>query len=602
MRSYFRHLANQDLACWLIFFSIYSGFALKEAIGAIEAPYNAKIYMTSQTGTKVSGDNRFGVMTHFAQGWNPDWISNIREGGLGQVRDELYWAQVESEKGIFKFPASFDTYMAALKQNQISPLIILSFENPLYDGGNTPYTQDGFDGYTQYALEVLRHYGSQVKAVEIWNEYNGSFNHGPASADRAATYVKMLRTVYAAIKRERPDVIVVGGATAGVPLPYWEKIMAAGGLDSMDALSIHPYRYTSAPEGIEDDITDLQRLILQYNNGAPKPIWVTEIGWYIKPSLAPGDLLVDEAVQAKFLVRAYALLFSAEVQHVYWYLFRDYQTFTMGLVHDDDARTRKPAFTAMATMIQQLKDAHFVRREKTPDDLYSLLFQNLSSEEVRVLWSITPRHLALTGATAGVAMAGEPLVLGESIDLNDSPIYLTGPVRGLPPAPVPEEIIADSKRDFGATSINGWSYGTFSGGKTIFVPLPTYALTDWKAEWTGVYPYVSITSVDQHPSYAGGLAVTAVRRWKSNYEGAVQVTGTFHCGTDGDGVGVGFNADGVQRFRTLLGGGAAVVKDFEMVETVHAGTTLDFTVDPGPVVNIDFDATSVSVVIRKVPQ
>jgi len=581
---------------WLVLVGLQWAFAWVYACGVIDPPRNAVIKVTSGAGQSV-GYERFGVMTHFAQGWNPDWIPLIKAAVVPQVRDELYWNQVELQKGVFKFPASFDTYMAALKQNQISPLIVLSFENPLYDGGNTPYTQEGFDGYAQYAVEVLRHYGSQVKAVEIWNEYNGSFNHGPAAADRAVTYVKMLRAAYAAIKRERPDVTVVGGSTAGVPLPYWEKIMTAGGLDFMDALSIHPYRYGLPPEGIEDDVAGLQRLVLQYNHGLTKPIWVSEIGWYIKASLAAGDLAIDENVQAKFLVRAYALLLSANVSEVYWYLFRDSQD-SMGLVHDDATRTRKPAYSAMSTLIQQVAGAHFVRREETLDDLYSLLFQRSNGDEVRIVWALSPHPLTLTGATAAAAIDGGPVAIQPQLTIADSPVFVSGPLRGLPPAPAKLILLADSTRDFGAATDGAWSYGTFADSKTTFAALPTYELTDWKAEWTGGFPYVSITSVDQHPSSANGLPVTAVRRWRSNYEGVVQVGGSFRCSTQGDGVGVGFAVDGVVRFRTVLGGGAGVVQAFDRQETVHPGTIFDFTVDPGPSTNIDYDATAVSITIQ----
>ena len=82
-----------------------------------------------------------------------------------------------------------------------------------------------------------------------------------ATEDRAATYAKMLRESYAQIKQLRPDVTVLGGATAGIPLPYWEKLMQNGGLQSMDALSIHPYRYNAPPEGLETEVAALQTLV-----------------------------------------------------------------------------------------------------------------------------------------------------------------------------------------------------------------------------------------------------------------------------------------------------------------------------------------------------
>src|SRR5580658_6664806 len=133
-------------------------------------------------------DQRFGVMTHFAHGWDPSWISLLAQGAVPEVRDELYWQTVEPKRGDFVFPAQYERYMAGLKQNNISPLIVLSFENKDYDGGETPYTDEGIAAYARYAVAVLRHYGTQIHAVEIWNEYNGTFCKGPAAQDRAVTY------------------------------------------------------------------------------------------------------------------------------------------------------------------------------------------------------------------------------------------------------------------------------------------------------------------------------------------------------------------------------------------------------------------------------
>jgi hypothetical protein len=551
----------------------------------------------------ASEDLHFGVMTHFAQGWNPSWISLIAQGSIGDVRDELYWETLEPEKGKYVFPAQYDQYMTALEKNRISPLIILSFENKNYDGGATPCTDDGFVAYARYGVEVLRHYGKQIKAVEIWNEYNGTFCKGPAAQDRAGNYLKMLRVAHDEIKRERPDVIVVGGDTSGIPMPYWEKLLAGGGLAFMDVLSVHPYRYDSPPEGLETDITALQDLVKKYNGGKPKPIWVTEIGWGIKADAAPGDLAINDITQAKFLVRAYALLFSAGVERVYWYLLRDYQGLNMGLVRDDTQRVPKPAYIALMTMSQQLHGAKFIKREETSADLYSLVFTRPSGEQVRVVWSLKPVTISSSGETAVIDMQGRAVKADSHLSLDDSPLFITGPFAGLPrPSMAKELILADSARDFSARQgDNGWFYGTFVGGSTEFAPLPTCVVTDWTQAWAGKYPYVSLTARDQHPSATGTMPVAAVRRWESNYAGPVRIAGQFRCGTQGDGVGVSILVDGRRRFRKLLGGGNGnpIVETFDFVQTVRLGTRMDFAVDPGPSVNMNYDATSVSVAITR---
>lgn len=542
-------------------------------------------------------------MTHFAQGWDPALASVVSAGGVLRIRDEVYWEAVEAQKGVFKFPATFDSYMNALAQENISPLVVLSFENHNYDGGQTPYTTEGFNAYARYAVQVLRRYGSRVKAVEIWNEYNGTFNRGPASQDRPATYLKMLKVAYAAIKAERPDVTVLAGATAGVPYPYWESLLKGGVLNYCDALSIHPYRFTSRPEGIETEIAYFRTLIQRY--GTPKPIWVSEIGWELKTSSASGDFAITEDVQARFLVRGHTLLLSAGIENIYWYLFKDDANFTMGLVKDDAARTPKPAYRAMANLSKFLDGATFVRRESTPDDLYSMFFRTANGVEKRVIWSRTAMQFPVSGATSATDIYGKSVSVAGSLMASYMPLFVAGPVRGLPAAPVLPAVIADSVSDFRLGTNAAWSYGFFTPGTVSFGKLPTLQSTDWETYWTGIYPYISVAATAQHPSASGTLPVSAVRRWTSPIAGKVRIKGNFTCGTEGDGVGVRVVVNGTQRFRKLLGTTTAsptgVAYDFDLTETMKVGSTIDFAVDPGPKAEINYDSTSVSVVIRSQP-
>ncbi len=541
-------------------------------------------------------DLRFGAMTHFAHGWHHDWAWVAAMRSIGTVRDELYWNTVETQKGVYAFPQEYDNYMDTLRVAGISPLIVLSFENANYDGGNTPYTAEGIAGYGNYGVEVLRRYGDQIKAVEIWNEYNGSFCKGPAISDRAGTYAKMLAGAYSRIKAERPDVTVLGGSTIGTPLPYWEKLIKAGALASMDALSVHPYRYNALPEGIEKDITALQDLVKQYNNGQTKPIWVSEVGWSIQENPGPGEMAIDEATQAKFLVRAYTLLLSAGVERVYWYLLRDDENFALGLTKAD--ATPKLAAYAMEVMSEKLSGAKFVRRELTDEFLYSLLFAQDDGTPVRVIWSLKPVTVFSLGATTVTDIVGNYSAAPTTLDLTDSPLFVEGPFVGLPPRTITEVELADSVRDFSAMQgYRGWSFGAFVGSSTNLELLTNYEVTDWTQVWGGVYPWLSVSTGDQHPSTTGSQPISAVRRWTSTYEGSIRVVGQFQCSPGGDGVGVSVFVDGVRVIHQSLGGGNAVSAPLDFVQTVRVGSRLDFAVDPGPGNDIAFDATALRITI-----
>ena len=540
-------------------------------------------------------DPRFGVMTHFAQGWAPSDADTVAGIPIGTVRDELYWAQVETTPGVYAFPPMFDAYMARLKRDGIAPLIILDFENPLYDGGNTPYTAKGIAAYANYCVAVLDHYGSQIQSVEIWNEYNGSFSKGPATTNLAGTYTAMLKQAYTRIKAVRPDVTVVGGSTSGTPLPYWQELMEDGALPYMDALSIHPYRYDSPPEGIENDVASLRSLVMQYNSGQTKPIWVTEIGW--EEQAAP--LLVDDLTLAKYVTRVYSLLISAGVETTYWYLLRDDYNEPMGLYNSD--MTPKSAATAMATLIGELSGAPFVQQETTPSNIYSMLFQRATGEQVRILWTTLPNlSLSLAGVTRAVDMLGNSLGTAGDYTLSDAPIFVEGNVTGIPAPSLPFEVaMADSVSDFsGVQGYRGWTYG-YSDGSAAFTPMPTYTSNLWNNYWTAKFSYLSITAVDVHPSLDGAADVSALRRWTSNFAGVAHIIGDFQCGSQGDGVGVSILVNGHTALpRQLIGASNSLSENFDFYQNVGVGSTIDFVVDVGPASNMNYDATSFSAQIR----
>lgn len=373
-------------------------------------------------------DSPFGVMTHFAQNWDTDIMPLIAKAGISTIRDELYWEQVEQRKGEYVFRPQFEKYMAQAKDLGIDPLIVMSFANPLYDEGKTPYTPEGCDAYGAYGQAILKRFGDQIKWLEVWNEYNGTWCTGPAATDRPKYYAQMLRHANAKIKQVRPDVTVLGGAAVLQPLPYFEGIFKHDGLSHMDAAVIHPYR--GNPEGVDQDTNDLQNLAKQHNDGKGVPIWATETGLIDQ---SPGG---RERV-ARYLVRQYTLLLSANVEKIYWYLCRDYDQFkSMGLLHDPKSPLGKyvpaPAYVAYANLIRQLNGAKFVGRDSVGEHAYVQQFRT-KDQPVRVCWATVPAHVAFNaaGPVTLVDMMGRERVLTPAdgqiaLTLTDAPVYLKG--------------------------------------------------------------------------------------------------------------------------------------------------------------------------------
>ena len=374
-------------------------------------------------------DSRFGVGIHFGASGITPLIARL---GTTMIRTDITWSQVERTPGHYTFNA-YDPAFQDLRQNNLSPLLVLDYTNRFYDNGQTPYDDAGLTAFANYARAVVTHYGSRLQAVEIYNEYNGLSSTGPC-ARNPTCYVRMLQYSYQAIKSVRPDITVVGGAVFSADLLWFQQIFQAGGLRYMDVVSDHPYPLISSlsPEraGIPQEMNVLQSLIKRYNNGAAKPLWITELGW-------PTSLFnVDEQTQAQYLVRGAVLSLAAGVQKFFWYDYlNDGTTFytseqNFGLVRQPDAAGRytpKPSYAAYATLIKQLTNQSFINGRVIGNGIYDERFSN-----VHVLWS-TNDHQMFTIASStplfvttmtGMVQTYTPSAGKVTLSLSEDPLYI----------------------------------------------------------------------------------------------------------------------------------------------------------------------------------
>lgn len=213
-------------------------------------------------------ESPFGVCTHFGQFKHkvPETLELINRMGATWIRDELYWSNVEREKGKFQFPEYYDAYMKAAGNLGIRPLIIFNYANRHYDNGLAPNTEEGRQAFARYCVELMNRYGQICRHWEVWNEPNiGFWQPKPNPED----YTNLLKTVYETVKKVDPKVTVVGVCTAGTDLRFIEEVLKRGGGKFMDAISVHPYRYPRSPEatGFVDEMKRLKDLLDKYGVG-----------------------------------------------------------------------------------------------------------------------------------------------------------------------------------------------------------------------------------------------------------------------------------------------------------------------------------------------
>lgn len=550
----------------------------------------------------------FGVMTHFAQGMNPSILPTFKRIGIESIRDEHYWAQVELQKGVYKFPSKSDAYMEACKKADMYPLISMTFGNKLYDHKDGPSTPSGFDGYGEYGRAILKQYGDQIHWLEIWNEYNGSW--APPSArtnleSRYTTYTAMLKTAYDKIKSVRPDVKVLGGASVLIPLPYFEGVFKLGGMKYMDALVIHPYRLK--PEGVDTEIRELKALMRKYNEGKELPIWVTETGRHTKEEYdwERGKKMFEKgrADGARYLARQYALLLSEKVVKIYWYLSSDHMNFvSMGLLrnHSNEASGMgryavAPAYVSYANLIHQLEGATFVRREPMREysRAYVHTFQR-EGEEIRICWATRPSKIRVKGPgplKVYNLMGTESLVTlgndGVVFDLTEDAIYLVGKVDEVSELDTGTRVIASSNDDYSKTQgANNWQYGYYEDG--AFKELKQVE-TMWGYNWGGVGGFLSISPGDMHPDKAGAKDLPAVLRWKSPVDGKLTIKGYWENAGKGDGIVGAIRVDGKEVVSQQVGGQGNPRVEVDLPIEVKKDSLVDFVCNPGA--DTSYDAT-----------
>ncbi|MBF6555710.1 MAG: discoidin domain-containing protein [Acidimicrobiales bacterium] len=130
---------------------------------------------------------------------------------------------------------------------------------------------------------LVRYYSSpppgcgQCAPVTMWEPWNESNNTGWNNANEYVSEV--LQPFYSAVKSVEPGTgsTVIGGSSLDVSIGWWQQLIGAGGLNFVDAASIHPYpgNNDSFEEwGNIPQIRELQTML------AGKPLWFTEIGWW----------------------------------------------------------------------------------------------------------------------------------------------------------------------------------------------------------------------------------------------------------------------------------------------------------------------------------
>ncbi len=259
-------------------------------------------------------------------------VAMLDEMGLPWMKGFLSWARIEPEAGTRDW-SDLEKIKPFVRRYALNVLLRVDrapgWSHPSNPHPNAPPDPDFYDEWADFLTALARRGRGTVAAYEIWNEPNLTSEWGGKAADPEA-YAELLRVSYGAVKQGDPTVTVVGfslAPTAGAAdgsmdtLEFLERGYAAGAAPYFDALGAHPYGF-DVPPSVEGRFAfrsvEFERDVMLRRGDGDKPVWATEWGWLIAPSVDGLDRClttpawrdasyVDEQTAASYLAESVAI-------------------------------------------------------------------------------------------------------------------------------------------------------------------------------------------------------------------------------------------------------------------------------------------------------
>ena len=337
-----------------------------------------------------------GVNIHFIE---PDirQLNKAVAAGFGFVRMDLFWPEVERQKGVYDF-SGYDRLMAALEARGLGALFILGYANPLYYGGPGefddkwgPSTAASRNAYARFAAEAAQHFKDKNIMLEIWNESNIPMFWHPEP--NAKDYQKLAAAALKAIKKAAPEVPVLIGATSGCDAPFLDTVLRSKQLKNMDAVTIHPYRMND-PESFYQEYLVVDRVVMKRTGRSDVPVYSGE--WGYSSTWYGGRTSKAWKRQANYAIRIILTNILCGVKKTVYYDLMDDgndpkdKEHNFGLVKYRTLGNKK-AFNAIKALKDLLPDEYC---EAAPinthhHSVYGILFRG-SQKSLAALWTIRP--------------------------------------------------------------------------------------------------------------------------------------------------------------------------------------------------------------------
>ena len=340
----------------------------------------------------------FGVCVGYEELLNENFVSLLEDGGVGWVRFEPVWRDLEVKKGTFRWNP-YDRMIGAAAARGLNLYGLLGYGTDWADP--TTGVKDAINSFGDYAGALAARYKDKIGFWEIWNEEDW-MGFWPPEAN-PVVYTELLKTASLGLKKADTEAkVIVGGLTGCYKsrghFKFLTEIYKNRGGPFFDIVAIHPGTAPHPPEKdntFQNKIKDAYYRMSEFGD-ADKKIWITELGWPTGRGDVKEHIINERNVnlreQAEYLIRAYIIGLSlGEVEKIFWYCFKntgydpDISEQNYGLVNAD--LSPKPAYIAYRVMASKLSGLNYAGRLDLPEPLRAYIFES-KNKTVKVLWSV----------------------------------------------------------------------------------------------------------------------------------------------------------------------------------------------------------------------
>lgn len=266
--------------------------------------------------------NPYGVNTFFSKEVE-DWkkertMQMIQQGGMGWIKQEFEWDQIEFKKGYFtddKFKKSawqkYDQIvdLAAKYNVKIVARVDRAPEWARPAKSNAGAPPQNYQDYADFVAAFVQHYKGKISYLQLWNEPNLHDEWLEGTPVDPKKYTALLKAGYEAAKKADPSIRVMSAPLAmnveNFPdrrnlseLIFLEEMYQAGAKNYFDILPANGYGLEFAPEAKPDPkvlnfrrVELLHDIMVKYGD-TNKAVWFNEYGWNASPATFSPDKLI----------------------------------------------------------------------------------------------------------------------------------------------------------------------------------------------------------------------------------------------------------------------------------------------------------------------